>query len=103
MRVAVPRPFGPATARRVHGTLRAALNAAVRAQEVPRNVASLADLPREIRRRVRPWTPEQLGGWLDSILAERLYPLYHLAAFSGLRRGELCGSAGTTLTSTPVS
>ena len=57
-RVVVPRPFGPATARRVHATLRAALNAAMRAQEVPRNVAVLADQPVERRRRVKPWSPE---------------------------------------------
>lgn len=90
-RVVVPRPFGPATARRVHATLRAALNAAMRAQEVPRNVAALAEKPMERRRRVKPWTPTQLGAWLDAIAGERLYPLYHLGAFVGLRRGELCG------------
>ncbi|MEU1586063.1 site-specific integrase [Micromonospora sp. NPDC005710] len=89
--VLVPRPFGPATALRVHATLRAALNAAMRAQEVPRNVAALAEKPIERRRRVKPWTPEQLGAWLDVIAGERLYPLYHLGAFAGLRRGELCG------------
>jgi integrase len=90
-RVVVPRPFGPATARRVHATLRAALNAAMRAQEVPRNVATLAEIPRERRKRVKPWKPEQLGGWLDAIADDRLYPLYHLGAFAGMRRGELCG------------
>ncbi len=37
------------------------------------------------------WTAEQLGAFLDAIQSERLYPLYHLAAFAGMRRGELCG------------
>lgn len=90
-KVIVPRPFSASTALRVHSTLRSALNAAVRAQEIPRNVATLAELPRETRRRVKPWTPEQLGGWLDAIAGERLYPLFHLAAYTGMRRGELCG------------
>jgi integrase len=58
---------------------------------LPRNVAELADKPTERRRKVRPWTPEQLGSWLDSIGDQRLYPLFHLSAFAGLRRGELCG------------
>lgn len=37
------------------------------------------------------WTAEQLGAFLDAIEGQRLYPLYHLAAFAGMRRGELCG------------
>ena len=90
-RIPVPRPFGAATAQRVHATLRAALNAAVRAEEIPRNVAVFADRPVGARPRIRPWEPEQLGAWLDSIVGEQLYPLYHLGAFGGLRRGELCG------------
>jgi integrase len=32
-----------------------------------------------------------LGAWLDSIAEHRLYSLFHLGAFAGLRRGELCG------------
>jgi integrase len=90
-RVPVPRPFGAATAQRVHATLRAALNAAVRTEEVSRNVAVFAETPRVMRMKVRPWEPEQLGAWLDAIADERLYALYHLGAFAGLRRGELCG------------
>nr|WP_221378387.1 tyrosine-type recombinase/integrase [Actinoplanes polyasparticus] len=89
--VVVPRPFGPATANRAHATLRAALNAAMRMAGLPRNVAVLADKPTERRRKVRPWTPEQLGSWLDAIEEHPLYPLFHLSSFAGLRRGELCG------------
>ena len=37
------------------------------------------------------WTPAQCGAFLDSIEADRLYPLYHLAAYFGLRRSELAG------------
>ena len=40
---------------------------------------------------MKPWSPAQLGAWLDAIADERLYPLFHLAAFTGMRRGELCG------------
>lgn len=37
------------------------------------------------------WTPQQTGEFLDAIEGDRLYPLYHLAAFAGLRRAELVG------------
>ncbi len=41
---------------------------------------------------VMVWTPAQLGDFLDHAAADRLYALYHLIAFRGLRRGEACGA-----------
>jgi hypothetical protein len=38
---------------------------------------------------VMVWTAAQCGALLDSIGNDRLYPVYHLAAYWGLRRGEL--------------
>jgi hypothetical protein len=75
--IPVPRPFGPATAQRVRATLRSALNAALRAGDVSRNVAALAEVARTTRPRVKVWEPEQLGEFLDAISAddERLYPM----------------------------
>jgi integrase len=35
------------------------------------------------------WTAGQCGQFLDAIEADRLYALYHLACYWGLRRGEL--------------
>ncbi|MFC5832783.1 hypothetical protein [Nonomuraea insulae] len=40
---------------------------------------------------VMVWTPAQLGTFLDHAIADRLYALFHLVAFRGLRRGEACG------------
>jgi len=37
---------------------------------------------------VMVWTPEQCGQFLDSIGDDRLYPLYHLTAYWGLRRSD---------------
>ncbi|MES9609260.1 tyrosine-type recombinase/integrase [Actinomadura sp. NPDC000929] len=37
------------------------------------------------------WTPEQTGAFLDAAAKYRLYALYHLMTFAGLRRGETCG------------
>ncbi|WP_188193106.1 tyrosine-type recombinase/integrase [Nonomuraea sp. SYSU D8015] len=41
---------------------------------------------------VMVWTPAQLGTFLDFAVGDRLYALYHLIAFRGLRRGEACGT-----------
>lgn len=34
------------------------------------------------------WTPDQVGAFLDSVGADRLYPLWHLIAYRGVRRAE---------------
>jgi len=48
---------------------------------------------KEIPSPVMVWTPAHTGEFLDhaSDADDRLYALYHLIAFRGLRRGEACG------------
>jgi integrase len=89
--VKTPRPLGPHTMRRIHNTLSGALKSATRAGLIPRNPAPDAELPKAVMPKVKIWTTEQLGTFLDAIQGQRLYALYHLAAFAGMRRGELCG------------
>ncbi|GAA2232452.1 hypothetical protein GCM10010430_11240 [Kitasatospora cystarginea] len=40
---------------------------------------------------VMVWTPQQTGAFLDSVADDRLYAMWHVIAFRGLRRGEACG------------
>lgn len=40
---------------------------------------------------VMVWTPAQTGAFLDFAAEERLYALFHVVAFRGLRRGEIAG------------
>jgi len=49
------------------------------------------------RPKVAVWTPEQTGEFLDHAADDRLYALYHLIAFRGLRRGEAVGLSWTDL------
>jgi integrase len=85
------RPLSAASILRVHSTLRAALNAAVRRRLIPHNVASYVELESGRRPPARVWTPEQLGRFLDHLEGDRLLPLFHLISYLGLRRGEACG------------
>jgi len=41
------------------------------------------------------WNPEQAGAFLDFALPDRLYALWHLIAYRGLRRAEALGVAWT--------
>ncbi len=104
-------PVTAATLSRIRATLRAALNAAIRAGLITANAASRAELPSPRRPRpmvwtagrvaewertgIRPpvavWTPAQTARFLNAIRDHRLYAAYHLIALRGLRRGEAAG------------
>jgi integrase len=105
------RPVSAATVHRIHATLRAALNAAVRAGLIAVNPGRFPELPRAARPRAQVWTPAlterwQAEGWrpavgvwtaaqtaqfLRRVRGHRLYALFHLTALRGLRRGEAAG------------
>jgi integrase len=110
------RMVTPATRQRIRSTLRAALNAAIAQQLITFNPA--AHVPMEAGKRpkalvwteerilhwkrtgekpssVMVWTPEHTGLFLDHVAQDRLYALWHLIAFRGLRRGEACGQRWT--------
>lgn len=104
-------PLAPATLQRIRATLRRSLNVAVRERVLQRNPAIGLVLP--AARRPRPtvwsrnrveawrldgwrpvvgvWTVDQLAEFLDGVADDPLYALWHLAAMTGLRRGELLG------------
>ncbi len=86
-----PRALSPASIRRVHATLRSALGSAKKKRLVPFNAAEDLELPRAARPRVHPWEAEELGRFLDHAQGDRLAPLFEVAAYTGLRRGELVG------------
>ncbi|GAB3494011.1 site-specific integrase [Amycolatopsis cihanbeyliensis] len=105
------RPVGPSSRQRIRATLRAALNDAIAQQWITFNAAAhvkiTAKQPRPIvwtaerveqwrQTGIRPspvmvWTPEQTGQFLAHVAEDRLYALWHLLTFRGLRRGEACG------------
>lgn len=79
------------TITRVHACLRSALGTAVKMRLVTFNAARDVELPKVTRQRVKPWQPEELGAFLDSVQTDRLAALFETVAASGMRRGEACG------------
>ena len=79
--------------RNIHATLQSALSDAARKGTVARNVANTADPPSISRsgRSICVWTGDQLRCFLDAMADHELYPLYLLAATTGMRRGEMAG------------
>jgi hypothetical protein len=86
--------LAPKTVYEIHLVIRGALADAVRRGLVSRNVAVVAHAPR-LRSipKVEPrsWTAEQLRAFLRAAAGHRLFPALWVAAFTGLRRGELLG------------
>lgn len=79
------------TVHHVHRTLRSALNSAVKRRLISWNPAEHVDLPEHRKARGAVWEPTQVGRFLDSSADHRLYALFHLIAFTGMRRGEAMG------------
>src|SRR5665647_780991 len=82
------------TIRHVHATLHRALKDAVRWERLMRNPIDAADPP-SIRgdgtRELKTWSAEQLRAFLTSTRDDRLAPIWHLLAMTGMRRGEALG------------
>jgi integrase len=109
------RPLSAASIKRVHATLMSALNTAAKHRLIPFNPAAYVELDSGRRPKAVVWTPERVAAWratgrrpkvavwtaqqtatfLDQAADDRLYALYHLIAFRGLRRGEAVGLSWT--------
>jgi integrase len=84
--------LAPKTVLEVHMIVRAALDLAVQRRLVDHNIAHCA----HGRRRsgtapARAWSAGELAAFLSAARSRRLYPAIHLAAHTGMRRGEVVG------------
>ncbi|WP_164836212.1 site-specific integrase [Actinacidiphila soli] len=103
---------GPGTQVKMLNTLSGALDDAVKEKLISENWTKHVVLPKYIRPKpvlwtpariaawrqsgekpgkVMVWMPEQTGEFLDAVAGHRLYPMFHLMVFRGLRRGEAAG------------
>ena len=92
--------LSPRTVRILHGALRACLNTALRLGKVPRNVATLVELPAKTHREMRCFTAEEAQRFLELAESEQravdnteparvcFYPLFAVLLLGGLRPGE---------------
>ena len=83
--------LSPATVSRVRATLRRALSQAEKKGLVRRNVAALAEPPKQRPSRIEPLKSRQAHVLLRAIRGHRFETLIALALATGLRQGELLG------------
>lgn len=83
--------LSPATVQRVHATLRAALQQAVRDGLLLANPASRTAPPTARRPELVTWSADEARTFLAAARGDRLHALWRLLLATGLRRGEALG------------
>src|SRR5712692_4342044 len=83
--------LSPKSVRYIRGTLRTALNHAVRWGYISRNPAAAVDGPRVEPYEAQPFSVFEARKFLDAIKGDRLQALYSVALTLGLRQGEALG------------
>jgi integrase len=83
--------LAPTSVQRIHALLHKALKQAVNDGLIPRNVTDAVKSPRQQRKEMKTFTPEQVHAFLDAAKDDRLRALYVVAIHTGVRQGELFG------------
>lgn len=82
---------GATTVRRIIAVVQGALTAALRDDMIATNPAREVRLSVVDAHEFEPWSPEQVGAFLDRAAQHRLGALFEIAVLTGLRRAELLG------------
>jgi integrase len=89
--------LSPRTVRSIHSVIRRALQDAVDARLLDVNPAAMAKPPKAktakeaARKKRKFWSAEEVRAFLDSVQEHRLQAAFHVAAMTGMRRGEVLG------------
>lgn len=79
------------TIRCIHGILHKSLQQAMKIGYIRSNPAEACELPKAVRKEIKPLDSEAISAFLKAIEGHRSEALYILTLFTGLRRGEVCG------------
>jgi integrase len=69
--------------------LHKALDQALKWGLVVRNVSDLVESPKPKRKQFKTWTADEVKRFLSAVKGHTYYPIYVLAAYTGLRQGEV--------------
>lgn len=83
--------LGVNTVAAIHALMKQALGDALARDLIGRNPADLAKAPSQQRPTHTTWTAQQARTFIERSTGHRLYPLFHLALTTALRRGEALG------------
>lgn len=83
--------LSPKTVKNIHGVLHKTLQQAVKIGYLRFNPADACELPRAIRKELKPLDEEESKAFLTAIQGHRFEMLYTVTLFTGMREGEALG------------
>ncbi len=84
--------LSPKSVKNIHGILHKALEQAVKLHYITYNQADACELPRQVKKEIKPLTENEIAKFLDVIASgEEFKNLFTVALFTGMREGEICG------------
>jgi integrase len=83
--------YASAYIQRMHELLRLILRVAYKWEVLQKDISSLIEAPRLIKKKMNVWTIDQVNAYLDFTQHSRYHPIFFLAAYTGMRKGEICG------------
>ena len=79
------------TVKNIHGVLHRSLQQAVKIGYLAKNPTELCDLPKHVKKKIKPLETEDIRSFLTEIKGHRYENLFYATLFSGTRQGEILG------------
>ena len=89
--ILMDRGLSAKTVKNIHGVLHRALNQAVKLGMIRFNPSEMCDLPKVIKKDIRPLEKKDIAVFLEAIRGHEYEHLYQVTLFTGLRQGEVLG------------
>ena len=87
----VEEGLASATIRKLRNIIKSSLDHAVNMELLPANPIVKIQLPKAKKKEVAVWEVPEIHAFLKVAIEDRLYPAFHLAITTGMRRGEILG------------
>jgi integrase len=88
---ATKKGLSPKSVKCIHGVLHKALEQAIKLGYIRANPADACQLPRIVKKEIKPLDKEQIHDFLDAIRGHEFETLYLVTLFTGIRQSECIG------------
>jgi integrase len=83
--------YAPSYIQRMHEMVRLLLRVAFKWEILHKDISSMLEPPRVPKKEMKVWTIKQVNDFLKWTKHSRYHPIYFLAAWTGMRKGEILG------------
>lgn len=83
--------YAPHYVSNMHNMLKLLLGVAKKWQLIEKDIVSMIEAPHNPKKEMKYWSIEQVNTFLERAKSSRYYPVFFLAAYTGMRKGEILG------------